>query len=60
VIEQFTMLRQAAQGRSESMRTFLRIILYLALVAVVGLVGLALFSDLPAPTREVELPVEAQ
>ena len=42
------------------MRTFLRIILYLALVAVVGLVGLALFSDLPAPTREVEFPVEAQ
>jgi len=42
------------------MRTFLRIILYLVLVAVVGLVGLAVFSDLPAPTRSVELPVEAK
>lgn len=42
------------------MRTFLRIILYIALVAVVGLVGLAIFSDLPAPTREVEMPVEAK
>jgi hypothetical protein len=58
VIEQFTMPRQAAQGRTGFMRTFLRIILYLALVAVVGLVALAIFSDLPAPTREVELPVE--
>jgi hypothetical protein len=38
----------------------LRIILYLFLVAVVGLVGLAIFSDLPAPTRQVELPVEAK
>jgi hypothetical protein len=60
VIEQFTMPRQAAQGRTDFMRTFLRIILYLVLVAVVGLVGLAIFSDLPAPTREVELPVEPQ
>ena len=42
------------------MRTTLRIILYLALVAVVGLVGIAIFSDLPAPTREVEMPVEAK
>jgi Tfp pilus assembly protein FimT len=42
------------------MRTLLRIILYLALVAIVGLIGLAVFSDLPAPTREVELPIEAQ
>ena len=42
------------------MRTVLRIVLYLVLVAVVGLVGIAIFSDLPAPTREVELPVEAK
>jgi len=42
------------------MRTLLRIILYLVLVAVVGLIGLAVFSDLPAPTREVELPIEAK
>jgi hypothetical protein len=42
------------------MRTILRIVLYLVLVAVVGLVGIAIFSDLPAPQREVELPIEAK
>ena len=42
------------------MRTIFRIILYLVLVAVVGLVGFAVFSDLPAPEHQVELPVEAK
>ena len=42
------------------MRTVLRIVLYLVLVAVVGLLGIAIFSDLPAPQREVELPIETQ
>lgn len=42
------------------MRTVFRIILYLALVAVLGLLGIAIFSDLPAPQREVELPVDAK
>ncbi len=42
------------------MRTVFRIVLYLILVAVVGLVVLAVFSDLPAPQHEVELPVEAK
>jgi len=42
------------------MRIFGRILLYLALVAVVGLVGFAIFSDLPAPQRDVEVPVEAK
>ena len=42
------------------MRTVLRIVLYLALVAVVGLLGIAIFSDLPAPQRQVELPIEAK
>ena len=42
------------------MGTFLRIVLYLCLVSVVGLVGFAVFSDLPAPVRQVELPVEAK
>jgi hypothetical protein len=41
------------------MRTLLRIVLYLVLVAGVGLLAIAIFSDLPAPQREVELPVEA-
>jgi hypothetical protein len=42
------------------MRIFGRIVLYLVLVAIVGLVGFALFSDLPAPQRDVEVPVEAK
>ena len=40
------------------MRLVLRIVLYLVLVAVVGLLALAIFSDLPAPQREVQQPVE--
>ena len=42
------------------MRLIFRIVLYLALVAVVGLLALAIFSDLPAPQREVTMPVEAK
>ena len=42
------------------MRIFVRIVLYLVLVAVLGLVGFAIFSDLPAPQREVELPFETE
>ena len=42
------------------MRILFRIVLYLALVAVVGLVAFAIFSDLPAPQRQVELPIEAK
>lgn len=42
------------------MRIFGRIFLYLVLVAVVGLVGFAIFSDLPAPQHDVEVPVEAK
>jgi hypothetical protein len=42
------------------MRTFFRIVLYLIVVAVVALLGVAIFSDLPAPQREVEVPVEAK
>jgi hypothetical protein len=40
------------------MRLVFRVVLYLVLVAVVGLLALAVFSDLPAPTREVTVPVE--
>lgn len=42
------------------MRLVFRIVLYLVLVVVVGLLAIAIFSDLPAPQREVELPVEAK
>jgi hypothetical protein len=40
------------------MRIVLRTILYLVVIAGLGLVGYAVFSDLPAPTREIVLPVE--
>lgn len=42
------------------MRIFGRILLYLVLVAVVGIVGFAMFSDLPAPQKDVEVPVVAK
>lgn len=42
------------------MRTIIRIVLYLMLVGIIGLVGIAIFSDLSAPQREVELPIEAK
>ena len=40
------------------MRILVRTVLFLVVVAGAGLVGYAIFSDLPAPTREVVLPVE--
>jgi hypothetical protein len=33
--------------------------IYLAIAAVVGLVGMAVFSELPAPRAEISRPVEA-
>jgi hypothetical protein len=42
------------------MRLVFRIVLYLVLVAVVGLLAIAIFSDLPAPQHDVTLPVEAR
>ena len=39
------------------MRFVLRAILYLVVIAGLGLVGYAVFSDLPAPTRVIVLPV---
>jgi hypothetical protein len=60
VIEQIMMLRQGGTGRAEDMRIVLRIVAYLVVVAVVGLIGVAIFSDLPAPQRTVEMPVEAK
>jgi len=40
------------------MRIVFRAILYLVVIGAVGLVCFAIFSDLPAPTREIVLPVE--
>ena len=42
------------------MRTLLRIVAYLVLVAVVALLAIAVLSDLPAPLRQVEVPVETR
>ena len=42
------------------MRFVLKAVLFLVVVAGVALVGLAIFSDLPAPTREISVPVEAK
>lgn len=42
------------------MRHLVRAVLYLVIVAGLGLLAYAIFSDLPAPQREVELPVEAK
>ncbi len=42
------------------MRFMIKAVLGLALLAVAGLLGFAIFSDLPAPSREVSVPVEAK
>ncbi len=42
------------------MRTLLKLIFYSCLLGAVGLVGFAIFSELPAPQREVVIPLEVQ
>ncbi len=42
------------------MRLLVRAVAYLALAAVLALLGFAIFSDLPAPRREISLPIEAR
>ena len=42
------------------MRLVFKVILYLVLVAVVGVLALAIFSDLQAPQHEVTVPVEVK
>lgn len=41
------------------MRVVFKVLVYLVLVAVVGLVGIAVFSDLAPERHAIELPVEA-
>jgi len=36
----------------------LKILFYLAIICGIGIVGYALFFDLPAPQSEVTLPIE--
>lgn len=42
------------------MRILVKATAYLVLLGGAGLVAFAIFSDLPAPTRIVSLPVEAR
>ena len=42
------------------MRFALKAVSIVVVLAVLGVVGLAIFSDLPAPIREVSRPVEVQ
>jgi hypothetical protein len=42
------------------MRLVAKAVVSLVVLAGVGLVGAALFVDLPAPSREISLPVEAR
>ncbi len=42
------------------MRLAMKALLFLCVLAGAGLLGVALFSDLPPPSREISLPVEAR
>ncbi len=42
------------------MRFALKTLGVLVVLGGIGLLGVAIFADLPAPTREVSLPVEAE
>lgn len=42
------------------MRLVLKAAMYLLMIGVLGILAYAVFSDLPAPNRPVELPVEAK
>lgn len=42
------------------MRFTLKAVSVLVAAAFIGVLGVAIFSDLPAPVREVSLPIEVQ
>ncbi len=42
------------------MRLMLKATAFLVVLGAIGLVGLAIFYDLPAPVSEITLPVEAR
>jgi hypothetical protein len=42
------------------MRFALKAVSAVVVIGGLGVLGFAVFSDLPAPTREVSLPVEVQ
>jgi hypothetical protein len=49
----------AARAEQDVMRFIFRAIFYLAVAGAAGLLGLAIFSELPAPRAEISRPVEA-
>jgi hypothetical protein len=49
----------AARAEQDDMRYVFRAIFYLVIAGVVGLLGLAIFSELPAPRAEISRQVEA-
>lgn len=42
------------------MRILVKAVIYLAVLGLVALMAFAIFSDLPAPSREVSIPIEAR
>ncbi|WP_290751297.1 hypothetical protein [Amaricoccus sp.] len=42
------------------MRLAFKVLLWLVVLAAIGFAGFALLSDLPAPSREISLPVPAR
>lgn len=42
------------------MRLALKTVAFLVAIGAIGLLGLAVFSDLPAPVSEITLPIEAR
>jgi hypothetical protein len=40
------------------MGRLLKAVALIALIGVIALIGFAIFSDLPAPEREISIPVE--
>jgi hypothetical protein len=60
VIEQVTMPRSSGTREQVPMRILLKSVLLLVAAGAVALVGFAIFSELPAPVREVSLPIAVQ
>lgn len=42
------------------MRILAKAVIYLVVIGVIGVLAYAIFSDLPAPSRPVELPATAK
>jgi hypothetical protein len=42
------------------MRHVLKLMMYMVVLGGVALLGFAVFSDLPAPQRDIEIPIATQ